>query len=1363
MSSLLEQIESFPLYRTTKNGKDIYTIHGEHQDTGVLIRPREGGGNLAGIAAANIQIAPEYFHVAFLEAMLDGYALGNSIDMGANETKGYAGWNNKPANGDNWVDDRSYFFKAELNDKDFIWIITNWDSLTTGWNHRDGFLATDFLKTAINSWLGGKPWATMVGKENFESTANPFSDDLVAALKAYTRDLQIPDFTNFFGTVREDYKTNITKNIVLYENSYWDSDETLGSDAFSFTQFQKNISVFLSNIVNPNLVYDAQAGAESVNVEGGYFEQPNFGSFATIGDNNQILLLSNAPSIDSLTTTLPIEASEIWNETYTEGTPGFTMAASWSFEMEAADRGGGGNVVLKNQWIVSGSPKTFTQAEKATTEQQDVINILIGDTPSELVNWGTIREVVPQGISIDVMTLQIKKGIGERDLSSVNMESLLTGYFLQGIDKAGYQELMRTGDVVTFGAVFRTWAYEAAIAVLKLITNQQANKFKARLYDQLYESVETPTKRDNDLIKQAKDGLKKENKEGVTELKDEEPDEFAEIRKNAAAQCALLANLEKIAGLYTSLKETQAINDPTSIHYGGNFYGNRFYSVSSDEPTKTFTNLQSQASSINAFLEATPDMQAYLVPKIKIQKVFTNVSSLIETVDIDFDTYTKDPKTKNTPIDYSERFRKPGDVFKGGGSGIKSLTFEFDGETPATAEKYVKAELKMFFQDFQSLFEERLTKTHIGQTDGTTKTETTTFRYIDLLVNPLGNTGKSTKPNAQGANKMDFYDPSFFRIKVDVGWNLADSEIASQSFASSGFSISQFKNSINSANKSLMLCALDHSIDVKNDGTVELTINYRGYGDTLFKTNRFNALIPFEEQRELNQLQIEYDSVVASGDCTVQQRAEFQASMSALQKKMANRASARIIKKMTGNGMLHRARIQAKDMKSFDTNGSFDKVPEIKTSLDDSIGSLIDASQDFEFFFMGDLLYTILDCQYFENSPVVGAENVKFILTDLSIRPFLPDADGNIPNKTVNCPISSLPIAITNYTKWFVNEILGTDLYNMPVMEFIQRFTNDLCGCFLSEICFTREEDKSIFFRQGNILANKSIELASSARSFKGGDINLSENVEERFFNKTFSSEGTSDPDSGQDTTDGEEPLSFDVTSGEEINVFPLTLSPNLYGHQVMEYAVIYVDTPPKNIQTGTGVYSENLDRGIYHFYVGADRGILKNASWSKQNVQYLRESRMFRSQGLGNYAQLATYYNVSLNLYGNFLLFPGMQFYLDPFGIGGEKFGRPNEPGSEIKNSPDDINFSRLMGIGGYHLVTKVSVSITPEKYETMVDGRFVYSGNKNNTTPTLERQFLNDEDSNIDTRTPDEIITGAEQCRQVIALTQKTSEGGG
>ena len=825
-----------------------------------------------------------------------------------------------------------------------------------------------------------------------------------------------------------------------------------------------------------------------------------------------------------------------------------------------------------------------------------------------------------------------------------------------------------------------------------------------------------------------------------------------------------MANLEKIVGSYTALKENEAKNDPTSIHYGGNFYGNRFYSVSSNEPTKTFTEMQSQAPQVNAFLEATPYMQAFLVPKIKIQKVFTNISNQVETVDVEFDTYTKVPMSRNSPTNFTERFSKSGDVFKGGGSGIKSLTFEFDGETPATAEKYVKAELKLFFQDFQSLFEERLAKTHIGQANGTTRTDTTTFRYIDLLVNPLGNKGKSQKPKAQGSNKMDFYDPSFFRIKVDVGWNMANHDITTDAFAGTGYNAAEFRAAVENSNKSFLLCALDHAIDVKNDGTVELTINYRGYGDTLFKSNRFNALIPFEEQKEINELQLKYDAVVSSGKCTAEQRAEFQASMATLQKKLANRASARIIKTMTSRGMIHRAKISKGDMEDFEADGSFAKVPEMMNSLDNTIGNMINPSEDFSFFFLGDLLYTVLDCQYIGSTPVVGAENLKFILADFDIRPFLPDGNGQLPQKVINCPISSIPIAMNSYRRWFMNEILGTELYNMPVMEFIQRFTNDLCGCFLSEICFTREEDKSIFFRQGNILADKSTNLSGFARAYTGGDINISVTPKERFFTKSVStSAGTSDPETGEDTTDiPEEPTEFDVTSGADLSVFPLKLSPSAYGHQITEYAVIYVDTPPKNIETGTGVYNENLQDGIFHFYVGADRGILKNASWSKQNIQYLRESRMFRSQGIGNYAQLATYYNVSLNLFGNFLLVPGMKFYLDPFAIGGNTFGRPNIPGSEEQNSGEDINFSRLMGIGGYHLVTGVKVSITPEKYETTVEGKFEYSGNINGTKPTIGRQFVNSEDADISQRSPDEIIEGAEQCRQIISLTQATSGGG-
>ena len=238
--------------------------------------------------------------------------------------------------------------------------------------------------------------------------------------------------------------------------------------------------------------------------------------------------------------------------------------------------------------------------------------------------------------------------------------------------------------------------------------------------------------------------------------------------------------------------------------------------------------------------------------------------------------------------------------------------------------------------------------------------------------------------------------------------------------------------------------------------------------------------------------------------------------------------------------------------------------------------------------------------------------------------------------------------------------------------------------------------------------------------------------------------------------------------SGEAIDLNPIKpfkLSSGLNGHEVMEYAVIYVDTPPKHISTATGNSLDNLQNGILHLHIGADRGILKTASWSKQNVQYLREARMFRSQGVGNYAQLATYYNVSLRMFGNFLLTPGMIFYLDPFGIGGSKFGRPNEPGLESGGS-GDINFSRLMGIGGYHLVTGVNVSVTPQKFETTVEGRFIFSGDSASTETganlSLSRDIINQSNTSIETRTPEQQIQDAEHCRGVISVAQKASLGG-
>ena len=1340
--SLLIRIRSAPLYRTSDGATDTYTFTGEKPppEDGELILPEQ---------------EPEVFHLGVINEFLGGNWLGFPTDE----------WQNKPSGKTFWVDSTDTVSSSELSKEDFIWLIQNYMKIKEPWSQEQASRFS-YVLGAINNYFKSQNWATTTGEDAIAGTSG-FDEDLKDALRTYVRVLHDdPDFYQFFGRGTEVHKQNIIKNLVISDRHYFGGTDTLtGQEFFSLDNFKRYISIYLNNIINPNYV---MTGEPYEGNDGFYWgDSLTVGLFTEI-EGEQLILTDGAPFND-MTFTIPVEG-EVWVASGGQTNPGFKVEARY-VSNELSGQGilvtgqppGQQTGTITNYWVSQTEAKSgiAEQADGPSTAQTNTIDALIGGSPTEFVDWELMRILVPKGTLVDVSTLVIREGIGS--VEQANLDEILVNYFIEGVDESNFKDAVgvgwNNGGDVTFGQFFRTHAYRAALEIFKKLATQEANKGKAKVFEALYNSI-TAKDKTTDLLAKAKEDQKESAKQAGEELQDEEEDELGDIRKNASAQCALLANLDKLVRLYQSEKESLAVNEPNSIHYGGNFYQSRFYSVSSNEPTKTFTKLQSPTGGeLGAFLQATPTMQAFLVPKIKLQKIFTNKGNQTETVDVAFDTYTKDPMTHKDPVDFTQRFQASGDVFKGGGAGIKSISFDFDGETPATAGKYVKVELKMFFQDFQSLFEEKLTTTHIGNADGSTTNKETTFRYIDLLVNPLGANG-SKRPKTEGVQKMDFYDPSFFRIKVDVGWNISDS-IATQNAIDN---YPAFKSAVEKANTSFLLCALDHEINVNNDGTVELSISYRGYSDTLLKTNRFNALIPYEEQMELVALQNQYEAVISSGGCSSEQKAEFQASIATLQKQIANRSAARIIRKMSDRNMIHRAAITEKAMEDFERLGSFESVPSLSTNLDNTLQKeAIDPQTQFNFFFLGDLLYTILDCQYVDGTPVVGAENIKIILTDFDLRPFLPDENGVAPQSTLICPIASIPITIDGYKNWFMNEILGTDLYNMPVMEFLQTFVNDVCGCFLSEICFTREEDKSILFRQGNILANKSINLAATARAYKGGDINIDELANSRSFENAIEDEYTATSDVTEEGVEFDyvgssvETGEMELLEGNRIDsVFPLHLSSGLYGHQVMEYAVIYVDTPPKNIETGTGVSTDNSSEGILHFHIGADRGILKNASWSKQNVQYLRESRMFRSQGLGNYAQLATYYNVSLNLFGNFLLFPGMQFYLDPFAIGGQKFGRPNEPGSEIKDSAEDINFSRLMGIGGYHLVTGVKATITPQKFETTVEGRFLYSGNKNATKPALDRNFRDSSEANIDERTPDEIIEGVENCRNVIALTQ-------
>ena len=173
-----------------------------------------------------------------------------------------------------------------------------------------------------------------------------------------------------------------------------------------------------------------------------------------------------------------------------------------------------------------------------------------------------------------------------------------------------------------------------------------------------------------------------------------------------------------------------------------------------------------------------------------------------------------------------------------------------------------------------------------------------------------------------------------------------------------------------------------------------------------------------------------------------------------------------------------------------------------------------------------------------------------------------------------------------------------------------------------------------------------------------------------------------------------------DVSEAYKKNKLPLqTEIPNRQIHGMYNYYLIHPVTDDK-IKDGTGMFSKDGERGVYHLGVGLDRGIVKKIKFTKTDIQYLREARYF-NHGSDGLAQLSAVYKATIEMFGNTLFYPGMEIFIDPRHLAGHTF-----------DPTDSKSTANTLGIGGYHLITRVENSIAPGKFNTIVEALFVYSG---------------------------------------------------
>lgn len=214
-----------------------------------------------------------------------------------------------------------------------------------------------------------------------------------------------------------------------------------------------------------------------------------------------------------------------------------------------------------------------------------------------------------------------------------------------------------------------------------------------------------------------------------------------------------------------------------------------------------------------------------LVPEIRIYKEFVDPNTKRSySIELPFDDVTRRDKIDQIRLT---------SVGRGGGVGLKSFTWKSLGTNPANKFTF-GATMVLHFQNIEELFEVRdIRNVSLGG-----NSQTLELRYSDLLL--------PQRKFREGSNEGSFtYNRDYFRVKAVCGWYVPRD---TQSQLVFGPNNKKILDALSQTKTILYLGLKNHEFDFRDDGTVELTINYIAYSDSLMSDpQKSNILFPDPE------------------------------------------------------------------------------------------------------------------------------------------------------------------------------------------------------------------------------------------------------------------------------------------------------------------------------------------------------------------------------------------------------------------------------------------------------------------------------------------------------------------------------------
>ena len=142
-----------------------------------------------------------------------------------------------------------------------------------------------------------------------------------------------------------------------------------------------------------------------------------------------------------------------------------------------------------------------------------------------------------------------------------------------------------------------------------------------------------------------------------------------------------------------------------------------------------------------------------------------------------------------------------------------------------------------------------------------------------------------------------------------------------------------------------------------------------------------------------------------------------------------------------------------------------------------------------------------------------------------------------------------------------------------------------------------------------------------------------------------------------------------------------------------VNYMIYFVgQTMPTDRMKGNKFEDES--RGIFHYLLGRDRGLIKTIKLQKTSTPGLAEVR-FEQDGYDGLQQLRVVYDADIETFANVNTFPGCYIYIEPEGFS------PSAPANGIELTK--------YGIGGYYMIIKSSHLFANGKLESNIKAKWV------------------------------------------------------